>query len=176
VWLVLSESYHVTLTRHPDGSVDLTVEADEGFRAELVRLMLESGQERSQRSIRRVAKTNSQSRAPLVYEIARRWVDNLHNDPLMAHSISGELDRWRTSEGLSREQVTKRDRSRIRYYVVSAERFLEAKLRKHGLRFETIGSYHDQTRRLTQPLDLAEADMMLTETRKSDTPEPITSQ
>lgn len=174
--MVSTESHHVTLTRHPDGSVDLKLEAEEGFRAELVRLMLEYGQERSQRSIRRVAKTNSQSRAPLVYEIARRWVDNVQNDPLMTHSISDELERWRTSEGLSREQITKSDRSRIRYYVVWAERFLEAKLRKHGLRFETIGSYHNQTRRLTEPLDLAKTDMILTETQKGDTPEPITSQ
>lgn len=106
----------------------------------------------------------------------RRWVDNVQNDPLMTHSISDELERWRTNEGLSQEQITKSDRSRIRYYVVSAERFLEAKLRKHGLRFETIGSYHNQTRRLTQPLDLAKTDMILTETQQGDTPEPITSQ
>jgi hypothetical protein len=174
--LASTESHHVTLTRHPDGSVDLTLEAEEGFRAELVRLMLERSQERSQRPVRRVARTDSQSRARLVYEIARRWVDNVRNDPLMTHSISDELERWRATKGLSREQVTKSDRSRIRYYVVSAERFLEAKLRKHGLRFETIGSYHNQTRRLTQPLDLAQTDIILTETLKGDTPEPITSQ
>lgn len=170
------ERHHLTLARHPDGSVDLTMEAEDEFRDELVRLVLEFGGARSEKSMRRVARISSRSNVPIVFEIARRWVDNVQNDPLMTHSISDELERWRTNEGLSQEQITKSDRSRIRYYVVSAERFLEAKLRKHGLRFETIGSYHNQTRRLTQPLDLAKTDMILTETQQGDTPEPITSQ
>jgi hypothetical protein len=167
---------YVTLTRHPDGSVDLTLEADDGFRDELVRMILGYRQDQSQRQIRRVARISRRSKTPVVYEIARRWVDNVQNDPLMTHSISDELERWRTDQGLSREQVTERDRSRIRYYVVSAERFLEAKLRKHGLRFEIVGNYHNQSRRLTQPLDLAKTDIILTETQKGDSPESITSQ
>ncbi len=154
--------------------MELTIEAEDEFRDELVRLVL-SGHRPTEKAMPRQTKISSRPNVPIVYEIARRWVDNVGNDPLMTHSISGELERWRTNEGLSREQVTKSDRSRIRYYVVSAERFLEAKLKKHGLRFETIGSYHNQTRRLTQPLDLAKTDIILTET-KADTPEPITSE
>jgi hypothetical protein len=158
--------HQITVRRHADGSIELVLEADDNFCDWLVKTVLGSGSRRSLTP--KTYNTRTVPKSTVVFEIARRWVDNLRNDPLMSHSIKDEVERWGTREGISREQLTKNDRSRIRHYVISAERFLEAKLRKHGLRFEISGNRYHQIRRLTEPFIFPDATNILTEGENSE--------
>jgi hypothetical protein len=144
------------------------IEVEDEFCSQIIKAMISSQGFRRGMAASKAYGRRVFSKSAIVFEIARRWIENLRNDPLMSHSIRDEIERWMTKEGITSDQITKSDRSRIRDYVISAEIFLEAKLRKHGVRFEAVGNRFRQVRRLTEPFSVPDTTAILSEVEANE--------
>ena len=165
----MSASKHqVIVRRHPDGRIDLMFEVEDEFCNQIIKAMISGHAFRRDMAASKAYGRRVFSKSTIVFEIARRWIENLRNDPLMSHSIRDEIERWMTKEGITSDQITKSDRNRIRNYVISAEMFLEAKLRKHRARFEAVGNRFRQVRRLTDPFSVPDTTAILSEVEANE--------